>query len=128
MARTSGGEAFVLAKVADLGEDGYTLVDGTGTILSWTAPNDGNVHYAAVSARLAVSSAETGGGVGIETANDSLGDLTSPTAVIAGGQGVGTNGRAFAPCPIGPGATITVYQSSALTAGAAVLYAAIFSD
>jgi len=123
VARTSGGVSLALAQVATTGDGGYALVDGTGTILSWTVPNDGNLHTALVAGTLIVTSAGTGGAIGTETTDTVLGNQTYPAAMYSSAASSGINQHAFC---VGPGATVTVYQSSALTAGAAKVFVTIF--
>ena len=49
--------------VATTGVNGFMLQNATPNILSWTAPNDGNMHRLIVFATLHVTSSETGGKV-----------------------------------------------------------------
>lgn len=113
-----------LVPVASTPVAGYTLINGTSTILTWTAPNDGKNHLAEVFYQLSVTSAETGGAIQSSyTAPD--GNLGVSTA-LAGGSGTGRftpNGPQM--FILGPGQAININQSSALTAGAAVLWVTI---
>lgn len=116
-----------LQLVASTGVAGYALTLAGGNILTWTAPNDGNPHYVTVFGNLHVTTTETGtsgGAIG--------GSLTDPggnafSASLDGGvHGVGNfsfNSKALV---VGPGTTFTLTQT-AMTAGAATLYAAIFA-
>jgi hypothetical protein len=113
-----------LAKVADTGAAGYTLVNGTGTILSWTAPADGQQHMVQFSAVQHVTSAETGGAV---TSSGLAPDGSAyATTVFAGGSGAGLS-RALQSMQVEAGQTVTLLQSSALTAGAAVVWAQMWA-
>lgn len=123
MARTSGG--LVLAMVADTGGGGFALQNGTPTILSWTAPNDGNLHSVILTASIIVTSAETGGAVGAKLTlsnGTSGGEQIEPPNL---GPGLYVNRMANVAVPAG--ATYALYQSSSLTAGAATLYAQIWA-
>jgi hypothetical protein len=105
---------------------GFALVNGTPTILTWTAPNDGQQHRVQVFASLHVTSTETGGVINLTGV---FPDGTSATfQLIAGSQGSGT----FSPNParqiiVEAGQTVTVTQT-ALTGGAAVLWAEIWGS
>ena len=110
---------------ATTGVSGYVLQNATPVVLSWTAPNDGQLHRAMVITSMDVTSAQTGGAIGAEV---TLPDGTSGfPGLVQGGQGVGFNYTAF---PIiyhvGPGTTVTVSQTTAMTAGAAKLWAEIW--
>lgn len=118
-----------LTKVATTGANGFALQNGTSTILSWTAPDDGNLHSVILCGKLNVTAVMTGGatefllnGVGLNMSN-----RTSTTQFFGGGGfGVGD----FGPFQVTlePGDTIGIAQSSALTAGAATVYAEIWAS
>lgn len=113
-----------LRLVAATGAAGFNLQNATSTILTWTAPNDGNMHRISVVGVLHVTSAETGGAVTIPyLAPDGSG---STTTLFAGGAGLGTTG-ASADRIVQAGSTVTLSQASALTVGAAVLWAEIWA-
>jgi len=100
---------------------GYTLVNGTGAVISWTAPNDGNVHFVTTAIQVVVTSGETGGQFQVATGS------VAAVTIDAGGHGsagsyTGSEGVSQA---VLPGQTVTVNQSTALTVGAAVAYIAI---
>ncbi len=109
------------ALLASTGAGGYTLGAAAGTILSWTAPDDGNMHVVLVMATLHVTSAETGGALDAA--------FTTPDGATAGAnQFLGPNLAAgFYPVTqsyiVQAGSTFTLSQASALTAGASVLWA-----
>lgn len=116
---------------ASTGAAGYALVNGTGTIISWTAPDDGQLHRATVYHLLAVSLTETGGLVNVTYTGPQAGATLHTTAIIAAGQAAstaGTYGGVNLELIIGPGTTISIVQGSALTAGAATLYAEIWGS
>ena len=117
-----------LTRVATTGADGFALENGTPTILSWTAPNDGELHTVFISAALAVSSALTGGEVAwSQTAIDApaWGD-----SFFGGGVGTGTYQASAGTVVLrGNGTdTVKVTQASAVTAGAAVVYAELWTS
>lgn len=114
-------------RVATTTSSGYNLINGTGTILSYTTPQDGRLHLVTVAATKVVSTAETGGACTIAFAT------AAAVTVFAGTKAVGTY-----PSPdaaesqtntfiIQPGQTIALAQSTALTAGASTVYAEIWS-
>lgn len=108
---------------------GYTLVNGTGNIITWAVPNDGRLHRFAVFASEDVISATTGGAV---TVSWTLPDGTAASWVIlpatqgATGFVAAQNSSYLVLCR--PGTTVTVTQSSALTGGSAVAWAEIWGS
>lgn len=107
---------------------GFALQNGTPTVISWTAPNDGKLHYVAVFAEIVVSNAETGGQI-TAILNDPAGGNHN-REVIQGGQGAGFVGmdggsQTFV---IQAGSTFSIVQNTALTAGAATLWAGIWGS
>jgi len=112
--------------VATTGAAGYTMINGTGAILSWTAPADGNPHRVMVVGEMWVTVLEVGGLVqaqfelpdGSNAANGAL----FQTALAAGFHGP-TNTLFM----IQSGSTFTVQQASALTAGASKVYAELWA-
>ena len=116
----------VLELVASTGDAGFALQNGTPTILTWTAPADGNLHRAWIVYNGHVTVAETGGAVNASwTLPDGTGTV-SPT-LASGTSGVG-GGQASCAAMIEPGSTITVKQTSALTVGAATAWAEIWAS
>lgn len=105
---------------ATTGTGGYTLVNGTGTILSFV-PQDGNMHRAFIAGKLVVTSAETGGAIGVI-----VGGVT--IAEIPASQAAGT--FLFPTCDVllRPGESVTIQQTSALTGGAAIFYGEIWGS
>jgi hypothetical protein len=120
--------------VATTGVTGYTLVNATKTILSWTAPNDGNLHRVTLFATKSVTSGETGGAVTFGSLSGAGNGHLTPDGDF-GWATVYTGGNSTACYPlatppeliVGPGNTIFLYQESALSAGASVLYAEIWA-
>lgn len=107
---------------------GYALQHGTPTLLSYTFPNDGNLHRAVVIANQTVSSVTTGGSVSVSwTAPDgTAGDWVALSQLNYTGWD-----DSVSPTPpllVKAGTTITVRQSTALTAGAATVWAEIWGS
>lgn len=99
---------------------GFSLQNGTPTILSWAAPNDGVMHRVHVMGTQHVTSAETGGTV---NATCTLPDGTTGTfQLFASGAGGGAHNLSFESYLIAPNTTFSVVQGSALTAGAAKVW------
>ena len=121
-----------LTRKASTGISGFALADGTGTIISWTAPNDGQLHRFTLLALAHVSSAETGGQVVVEYAGPWTGAVTHTTTLFAAGLasdgGAGTAPSSTPQVTVGPGTTVTIAQATALTAGAATVYAEIWGS
>lgn len=118
------------AKLATTGTAGFTLTNGTPNIISWTAPSDGAVHMFVCVSVAHVTSAETGGTVQVIYQSPITGVTNHFTQILAGGLGTDTNGQTgttiFA--LVQPGATVTVQQTVALTAGAATVYAELWGN
>jgi hypothetical protein len=117
-----------LGLLASTGPAGFSLVNGTPSIVSWTAPSDGQLHRVMIFANMDVTSGPgiTGGNV---SCSFTLPDgTTASLATITGGQGfAGFNFSMFQPnMMVRAGTTVTVSQSSALTAGAAVVWAELW--
>lgn len=95
---------------------GVSLINGTQTFLTYNAPSDGKFHHCYIFAGVQTSTTQTGGDISITVSG-------TTTTALAGGQ----TGPAWHPlaCATGqmltvpPGASVTVSQTVALTAGAA---------
>lgn len=105
---------------------GTALINGTGAIITWTAPNDGKLHRALVLGLINVVTAETGGLVSITYTTASGNPFTlqmfPPNIATLGDttfSGVMITVRA--------NTTVSVTQGSALTAGAANVWAEIWA-
>lgn len=96
------------------------LVNGTGQLGStFGAPNDGNKHIAIVSGILVISSAETGGAIGISYTG---GGIAQNIAWDPGGHAVATSlSLGTQVFEMDANTNGTIQQTSALTAGAAQL-------
>jgi hypothetical protein len=120
---------------ATTGVGGYTLVNGTGTIISWTAPSDGNLHRFTIHARLIMSSGGTGGALYTGNGGTVLtgGTVNSGSFLWNNNQGAGDyflnkSGSGDYKGVLGPGEQIYIKQNSALTAGAGIFYAEIWGS
>lgn len=117
-----------LALQASTGAAGYALVNGTGNIITWTAPNDGNMHRVLLMWTFHIISAETGGELGAALTTPDGGSVSFPAQISAGGAsggnfGVGTQGYF-----IEANTTIAVKQNTALTSGVATLWAELWGS
>jgi hypothetical protein len=103
---------------------GYTLINGTGNILTYNVPNDGLVHTVNVATNMNVASLETGGQIQVlfTTPDGTAQTFQQHAAGLAAGLA-----RTNSACLCKPGTTVTLQQSTALTAGAAVLWGSMWS-
>jgi hypothetical protein len=112
-----------LSQQATIGSTGYTLVNGTGNILAWTAPNDGNMHRVLVMCSLLVTTTEVGGAIGASlTLPNGTGKVPG---LFSGTSGAGLSQGTFSYF-IQANTSVTVQQTSALTSGAAILWVEIW--
>jgi len=120
-----GSPSAYLALVASTTTAGFTLQNATPGIITWNAPNDNQPHWFIAIGNTVVGSAETGGAISCT--------FTSPTGsshlgtLDAGGNAGGTKNWNQLTGVVAPGTTVTIAQSSALTAGAAVAFAGIWA-
>lgn len=116
-----------MQNLASTGIAGFALVNGTPTILSWTSPNDGQMHRVELSFSMDVTSSETGGQLILSipevdgAASTHLVQAASQPAGVYGNQSPGIYAT-------GPGQTITLSQASALTLGAAKIWAELWGS
>lgn len=105
-----------LAPVASTGVAGFTKVNGTPNIITWTAPNDGAIHRFLIIASETVTATETGGAVSSTHTAPGGGVQAGVGNIFAGGKAAGTAHQLDgATCQAG--STVTVQQTTALTAG-----------
>lgn len=105
---------------------GTALANGTPAILSWTAPNDGGLHRAVVFGVLDVAVQEVGGQVNVAY---TLPDGTANSfAALNAGMGAGPANLFSYTFVVKAGTTVTVAQATALTGGAATLWAEIWGS
>lgn len=118
-------QATSVQKLAATPLSGVPLTNGTQTIFTWTAPNDGNMHRVALYQVSYCSSAATGGGISL---NWTLPDGTHTIGKsYTGGYGAGTgNNLEGQGGLVAPGTTVTFSQTTALTAGAATIWAELW--
>jgi hypothetical protein len=114
-----------LTLLATTGASGTALVNGTPTILTWTPPNDGALHRVVAAGGLVVTSTETGGQINLNF-TDPAGNVRAKT-LVAAAQGAGYQSFAFAFVTVEANTTVTITQT-ALTGGAAVLYAELWGS
>jgi len=110
---------------ATTGTAGFALQDATPTILTWTAPNDGNMHRVMVFATVTVGSTETGGAIQLHFTlpDGSTGSLT----LTAGGTATGHYGvNSPGVVTVEANTAVSVVQSSALTGGSATIFAELW--
>lgn len=116
---------------ATTGESGYSLINGTGTIISWTAPADSNIHRVKIPSVIDASSA-VGGAIELSYTLPN-GTATTPTPYSAGqGSGIKYAFSSFAGTDmellIEAGSTVSLIQSTALTGGSETLWAEIWGS
>ena len=118
-----------LSVAATTGTGGFALQNATPTILTWTVPNDGQLHMFTVVSVLHVTSAETGGVVQVVYQSPVSGAGSHFSQILAGGLATDTNGQTGTTIfgLAQAGTSVTVQQTSALTAGAASLRAEIWA-
>jgi hypothetical protein len=117
----------VLSQVAATPAAGFALQNATPTILSWTVPNDGNLHQVMVLGELVVTSGQTGGSVTLNFTDP--GGTARTRTLYAGGLSAG-----YQPLPQGTavtveaGQTVTVAQGSAQSGGAATAWLTLWGS
>jgi hypothetical protein len=119
-----------LAKQAATPLAGFALQNATPTILTWTPPNDGQLHRYHLIVFLLVTSNTTGGDISI-TFNDPANFSSHPTVILGGTQGTGPHGttlQGYEDIPVPGGQAVTLSQTSAMTVGAATLWAEIWGS
>jgi hypothetical protein len=106
---------------------GFTMTSGTPTILTYTTPNDGRPHQVLITGTMHVTVATTGGAVqAVYSAPDGL--VTFTAAVSSATQAVGAHPAGGVTATVAPNTTITISQSSGVSAGAAKIWFGIISD
>jgi hypothetical protein len=105
---------------------GYTLLNGTGTILSAAVPADGNLHHVAIFAVLCVSAADTGGQIALNVTNPDGVQRTFTLMANSLASGANPGASLNQLWPVAPGSTVLIEQFQPLTVGAAVFYGSIW--
>lgn len=119
--------AFGLGMQAATPVAGVALVNGTPAIITWTTPNDGLQHRVAVFGEVNVGSTETGGAIRLAY-TDPAGNAHNVTLTAGGsGAGLASFGSGNLVC-VQANTAVTVSQSSALTGGAATVFAEIWGS
>jgi hypothetical protein len=106
---------------------GFSLQNATPTLLSWTAPSDGLNHRFEIFATGFATVLEVGGQVNVNYALPN-GNTSPFPLLLQGTQAVGYITAAYVAAIIGPGAIVSIQQSSALTSGAATVWAEIWGS
>ena len=114
-----------MTKLADAGTAGLALINGTQNLCTYTTANDGNLHPVLCVATLLVSSLETGGATGI-TFTDPSNAVNTNFPILAGAQAAGPHLWGFTTFLAHANTAVSLVQTSALTAGAAVFYGQIW--
>jgi len=115
-----------IALQASTGQAGVALQNGTPTFLTWNVPNDGQLHRFYVVSSLDVTVAETGGNVQVSF---TLPDGSAGTFAQHGPNlAVSTNRSGPLGATVQPGSTVTIRQSTALTAGTAQMWADLWGE
>lgn len=120
----------LVATTATNNPTGFPLQNATPTIISWTAPNDGQQHRAIVYLAQSVSSPETGGQVNVSTTLPD-GTLSNIAGALGAGHGTGAfigGSSGGYQLIVGAGKTVNITQATALTAGASVVWAEIWGS
>lgn len=123
--RTSGSGGGGFTNVAATPLAGIALVNGTPNILTWNVPNDGLPHAFNVAGTAKVTGALTGGQIQVKWTCAGTAELAN---LLNGGEGIGTYFGLFAgngPIQCDPGTTVTIQQTTAVTAGAGALIAVL---
>ena len=109
---------------AETSATGVALINGTQTILSVTVPNDGKPHQLIATALKDVTTALTGGAVTLTLTALVTTAVTFPmTRTTVGTTRITTTSNSQT--IVKPGTQVTIKQTTAMTAGAAKVYAKI---
>lgn len=96
---------------------GYAKINGTGNIITWTAPNDGKQHrVVVVCSETVTTGTETGGAVSTNLTAPGGGTQTGSGNIFAAAKTVGTYHQLDGAI-IEANTTFSLVQSSALSAG-----------
>lgn len=117
----------VLRLLISTDDAGFAMIDGTPTFLSYTFPNDGNLHWAFVAAYLHASSDMTGGEIG-NGFTDPQGNSVQDNVFVPGSQPSGFSQWQTNMVPVLGGTAVTIYQATALTVGNAQAWGAIWGS
>jgi hypothetical protein len=115
--------------LATTGVAGYTMVNATGNIITWTPPSDGALHRFNLFLYMAVTSNTTGGAIGLTFTDP--GSNPQSLTILSGTQGTGAHGttlQGYEQIFAKAGTTVAVTQATAMTAGAAVVWAELWGS
>jgi hypothetical protein len=117
----------LLASTATASPAGFPLANGTPTIISWTAPNDGDLHRVTAFSSVVIGTLEVGGAVVLNFTPP--GGSAVQYTLSSGGQAAGFDfsggTRNFT---VKPGTVVSIAQTSALTSGAATIWAELWGS
>jgi hypothetical protein len=106
---------------------GYTFINGTGTIISWTAPNDGLLHRVSMYGYTHATATMTGGQVNF-TFTDPSGTVFSAQEFVAGAVTTGNFQSNLIFIPVEANTTVSILQGTAMTAGTAKFWGEIWGS
>lgn len=118
----AGSASFVPVVQAATTASGFALANSTGTICSWAVPNDGKQHFALAVISMNITSTATGGAIVWTFSNPA--NVSQTPSLVAASQAAGTK-HATDTAIVMAGTTVSITQNTAMTAGAAVVWAAI---
>ena len=116
-----------LSLLATTGTTGYTLVNSTGNIFTWTAPNDGLLHRIICFATLTVTVTQVGGAITMPYTPPGGGAGASLT-LYAGTLTAASRGPTTQAILVEANTTVTLEQQSAQSSGAAILWAELWGS
>lgn len=117
--------ATVPTLVATTGIVGFNLAATSGDIITWTAPNDGNMHRVMTIVEMHVTSALTGGQV--QAVHNPPDGGSYNAQIIAANSAAGYHNISNPVYLVAPGGTFAVHQGSGVSAGAGVVWAEIWA-
>lgn len=97
------------------------------SIISWTAPADGNLHRVLLMAGKQVTTLEVGGAVSLFVQSPGDGAAAS-YSVFAGTQAAGDYAGTALFLPVKAGSTVNFKQTSNLTSGASLVWAELWAS
>jgi len=117
-----------LQPVASTGDAGFALQNGTPTIITWTAPNDGQLHRVQLFIMEDVTLALTGGQCTLHVVLPDGSAYVINVCASGAALGAHANSGGQPLYLVQPGSTVYVAQSSAVTAGAATVWAEFWAS
>ena len=120
-----------LQQQATTGTSGYALINGTGNIITWTAPSDGNLHRVVIVCTVHVTSTETGGELAVSLFTpdgQNTVQAVLPANLSTGVYGLTGGAAGWNAVVIEAGSVFALRQFNALTAGAATVWAELWAS